>query len=110
MLNIMNREVTVGSHGVLPFSIHPSQKAENASTVSLVETLKVPAVSEMEVMCKINTSIKDSIWLVEENEQASVLVARAAVRPHNNLVPLRLINTTLVPVTLYKAARLLKLK
>jgi len=27
ILNLMKREVTVGSHGVLPLSIHPSQKA-----------------------------------------------------------------------------------
>jgi len=45
---------------------------------------------------------------VEGNEQASVLVARAAVRPHNNLIPLRLINTSLVPVTLYKGAKIAK--
>jgi len=75
-----------------------------------VETLKVLAVSEMEVMCRINTSTKDSMWLVEDNEQASVLVARVAVRPHNNLILLRLINSSLVPVTLYKGAKIAKVE
>ena len=101
-------EVTVGSHGVLPLLTHPSVNAELVSTVSVVETLKVPAISEIEVICRIDASTKDATWLVEGNEKASVLIAHAAVRPSNNLIPLRLINTSLVPITLYKGARIAK--
>ena len=106
ILNLTNREVTVGSRGIIPLSTHPSQKPEKASTVSLVETLRIPAVNEIEVMGKIHTSTTDSMWLVEGNKQTSVLVARAAVRPNNSLIPLRLVNSSLAPVTVYKGAKI----
>lgn len=35
-----------------------------------------------------------------------MLVARAAVRPNNSLIPLRLVNTSLAPVTVYKGAKI----
>ena len=40
------------------------------------------------------------------NKQTSVLMARAAVRPNNSLIPLRLVNSSLAPVTVYKGAKI----
>ena len=44
-------------------------------------------------------------WILE-GVQSPVLVARAVVTPQTKLVPLRLINTDLAPVTLYKGTKL----
>ena len=48
-----------------------------------------------------------SMWLVEGDKSnlQSVCVARALVTNHNEMVPLRVDNTNLTPVTLHKDSR-----
>ena len=47
----------------------------------------------------------EHIWMIEgKTSRVPIRVARALVKPHNNLIPLCVVNTTLTPVTLYKGS------
>ena len=60
----------------------------------------------MEIAAHVNSTVK-GVWLVEDHKLnlQSVCVARALVTSHNEMVPLRVVNTNLTPVTLHKDSR-----
>ena len=73
--------------------------------VTLVETTAIPAASEVEVKARVCAPSDKHIWMVEgKSARLPIRVARALVRPQNNLIPLRIVNTTLTPVTIYKGS------
>ena len=61
-----------------------------------MKMLEIPATSELEIMARIPTDTAGGTWLVEGERQSSLLIARVAVTPNNGLIPVRIINTSLV--------------
>ena len=92
---------------MIPLQPHSSSE-HSCHKVNLVETTVIPAASEMEVTTKVCTPNDNYVWMIEEGKLAKVpiKVARALVNPHKNLIPLRIINTNLTPVKLYKGSML----
>ena len=72
--------------------------------VTLDTSLHIPAMSEIEVMAKINGVSNTGTWLLEEKDSRKlpVRVARALVCPNSNNVPVRLLNVESKSVTVYK--------
>ena len=72
--------------------------------VTLNTSLHIPAMSEIEVMAKINGVSNTGTWLLEEKDSRKlpVRVARALVCPNSNNVPVRLLNVESTSVTVYK--------
>ena len=69
-----------------------------------METLTIPATAEMEVMANLHTKDDDHMWMVENASMVPIMVARALVNPKCGLIPLRIINTNLTPVKVYKGS------
>ena len=79
----------------------PVNVVVNHVNITVKDTISVPASSEMEIMVHIDSAEEHSTWLLEGVE-CPVLVTRALVAPQRQAVPVRIINTDLIPVTLYK--------
>ena len=77
-----------------------------ADNVIMVETLTVPSGSEVETMVQLSSG--SGTWLVEGNQcvHIGILVARAVVTPKNNTIPVRIVNTTALPVTVFKGMKI----
>ena len=59
----------------------------------------------MKVTAKMYTPNDNHVWMIEGKiAKVPIRVARALVKPHKNLIPLRIINTNLIPVKLYKGS------
>ena len=69
------------------------------SNVALEKTITIPASCEIEVMAWLSSG--GGPWLVEGKQHSDILVARAVVIPLRNSIPIRIVNTTSMPVTLY---------
>jgi len=88
------------------------QHSEPTITAALQETIKIPPLSEIEVLAVTSNSINDvSTWLMEElpNEK-KVLIATAVVVPQNDgtctTVPVRLANLSADSLIVYKGTKL----
>ena len=86
---------------VVSLQPHPANAVVNCVSITVKDTISVPASSEMEIMAHIDSAEERGTWLLEGVE-CPVLVARALVAPQRQAVPVRIINTDLTPVTLYK--------
>jgi len=53
----------------------------------------------MEIAAHVNSTVK-GVWLVED-DKSNLQSARALVTNHNEMVPLRVVNTNLTPITLH---------
>ena len=61
----------------------------------------------MEVTTKVCTPNDNHVWMIEgKMAQLPIRIARPLVKPHKNLIPLRIINTNLTLVKLYKGSTL----
>lgn len=90
---------------ILPWPHDHSSSKPSCCKVTLVEITVIPAAIEMEAMARIFTPNDDYLWMIKgKRTRVPVKVARALVKPRNNLIPLRMVNTTLTPVTIYKGS------
>ena len=109
VLDLGQRKLCVNNKTCIPLVPHLSPKDSLLGKVVLQDTTVIPPASELEVMGRIECSEKQDIngitWMVE-GVQSSVFVARAVVTPQTKLVLVRLINTDLIPVTLYRGTKL----
>ena len=61
----------------------------------------------MDITAKVCTPNDNHVWMIEEKmAKVPTRVAIALVKPHKNCIPLRIINTCLTPVKLYKGSTL----
>ena len=83
-------------------------KKNNSSPVSLIETIRIPAWSELEVMAQVeNKNLHQEMLLEPTNvNRIPVRVARGLVLPTTKGVPVRLLNTGTEPVTVHKGTTL----
>ena len=74
--------------------------------VSLMETVRIPAASELEVMANVDYDVNmlNQPLLLEQNpsERLPVRVARALVVPQSARVPIRILNPGVESITLNK--------
>ena len=107
ILNMAEGMLSINGHAVV-LNPHksPTLTAAGCVKVTVVKTITIPASSEMEIAAHVNSTVK-SVWLVEGDKSnlQSVCVARALVTNHNEIVPLRVVNTNLTPVTLHEDSR-----
>ena len=66
-------------------------------------TTTIPDASEIEIMAKL--PIRGGPWLIEGRHLDKVLIARAVVTPAENGIPIRIANTSIMPVSLYQGTR-----
>ena len=106
VFNIFKGELVAKDKGMIPLQPHSSSE-RSCHKVNLVETTVIPAASEIEVTAKVCTPNDNHVWIIEgKMVKVPIRVARALVKLHKNLIPLRIINTNLTPVKLYKGSTL----
>ena len=104
VLDLCRGELVAKDVGMIPLQPHSSSKS-SCLKVTLVETMAIPAASEMEVKARVCVPSDEHIWMIEgRTTRVPIRVARALVKPQNNLIPLHIVNTTLTPVTIYKGS------
>ena len=99
VFDVAKREITF--EHLEPLSLVPPAPSLTAavSNVALDKTITIPAACEIETMAKLPSA--GGLWLVEGKKRSDVLVARAVVTPLRNGIPIRIVNTTTTPITLY---------
>ena len=101
VLDLCRGELVTKDIGMIPLQPHSSSKS-SCVKVTLVETMAIPSASEMEVKARVCAPSDEHIWMIEgRTARVPIRVARALVRSQNNLIPLRIVNTTL---TIYKGS------
>ena len=105
ILNMAEGILSLNGHAIV-LNPHQSPTTTGCAKVTIANTVTIPASSEMEISARVNSNVK-GMWLVESDvsNSQSVCVARALVSTHNEIVPLRVVNTNLIPVTLHKNSR-----
>ena len=104
VLDLCRGELVAKDVGMIPLWPHSSSK-QSCLKINLVETITIPAASEMEIMARACTPSDDHIWMIKrKTARVPIQVARAMVKPQNNFIPLCVVNTTLTPVTIYKGS------
>ena len=75
--------------------------------VTVEETFSIAAFSEMEVMGNVNHDCEGT-WVVEDqlSKKLPILVARGLVILHQGRVPMRVLNISTEPITIYKGTRI----
>ena len=106
ILNLAEGELSVNQKTVA-LSVHPAVATVGCAKITLMDTVVVPASSEMEIRARVHSNIK-GVWLVDGNKtnKLPVCVARALVTTPNEIVPLRVVNTSLTPTTLYRNSKI----
>ena len=108
VVDLAKRQMTVEKCIAIPLASNAPCYNMNAtaSNVFIKETCTIPPESEVEVMVQISSG--SGTYLVEGNQlkQSGVLVARAIVTPKNNTVPIRIANTSALPVTVFKGMKI----
>ena len=89
--------------------LHGSQGRVAAIGVTISKTLQVPAYSEMEVMANMAQPKAPGTWIME-GDATPVMVARSLLDSPNTQIPVRLMNPSDQPVTLYKGKRIATLE
>ena len=104
ILDLCKGRLSMKDLGVVQLQPHSLKKPCTPAKVNLVETLTIPATAEVEIMAKLHTEDDNQMWMVENASTVPIMVARALVKPKYGLVPLRIINTNLTPVKVYKGS------
>ena len=87
----------------VPLQEPPERSTSTTHTVCVESKIEIPPSSELEVMAKVDESVGEGTWVMEEsaNVRLPIAVARALVETMTNRVPVRLLNPRSEPITLY---------
>ena len=99
VLDLANEKMYI-QNKLVPLQPLQTYNESQCLKVTVVETVTVPPCSEMELMAHVYT-MQQGTWIVEGTE-SPVLVARTIVVPRQCNVVVRVVNTELTPVKLYK--------
>ena len=82
--------------------------APQSLNISLVDTLQIPAMSEIEVMARAEEPVLGGVWMIERGVQdrTPVTTASALVKPTKQGFPVRLLNSRSESVTVYKGTKI----
>ena len=104
IIDVRDRKLHLSNLGVsVPLLGADDHDTHDCIDVHLVETIQVPAYSEMEVMGKPQVPVFGT-WLVERHrsQRIPVMVANAVVSPGSAGIPVRLLNPTDQAVMIHK--------
>ena len=104
ILDLCKGRLLMKDLGVVQLQPHSLKKPCTPARVNLAATLTIPAAAEVKVMGKLHTEDDNHTWMVENASTAPIIVARALVKPKSGLIPLRLINTNLIPVKVHQGS------
>ena len=83
-LDLCRGELVAKDVGIMPLQPHSSSKS-SCLKVTLVETIAIPAASEMEVKARVCAPSDEHIWMIEGwTARMPIRVDTALVRPQNN--------------------------
>ena len=104
--NLAKGELSIDEK-IVALSSHSSVGTVGCAKVTMMDTVTVPAGSELEIMGHVYSAVQGT-WLVESNDTNTlpVCVARALVSNQGDTVPLRVVNTSLTPAILYRKSRI----
>ena len=102
ILDMAKRQVTVNQSE--PLSLVPivTNSVGTPVNVTVNKTVTIPPASEMEILGRLPA--EGGPWLIEGIQQ-KCLVARSVVIPANNTIPVRIANTSTLPVTLHQGMK-----
>ena len=108
VVDLAKRQMTVEKCITVPLASNAPCCNMNAmvNNVVIKETTIIPAESEVEMMVQLSSG--SGTYLMEGNQLKlnGVLVARAIVTPKDNAVPMRIANTSALPVTVFKGMKI----
>ena len=108
VVDLAKRQMTVEKCITVPLASNTPCCNMNAmvNNVVIKETTTIPAESEVEMMVQLSSG--SGTYLMEGNQLKlnGVLVARAIVTPKDNAVPMRIANTSALPVTVFKGMKI----
>ena len=110
VLNLAKGEIVIANRTVpLLAKFHNTQVF--CSKITLVDNVNIPPRSEMENTGWIH-STTNGTWLIEQpsSSKLPIFITRMLVNPRDQAVVLRVVNTGVSPVTLYKNSTLAKAK
>ena len=86
---------------------HVGKQVSACTEVTAEETFTIASVSEMEIMGNVDINCAGT-WLVEDQvpKKLPIFVARAVMASQNGKFPVRVLNLTSKPVTVYKGTRI----
>ena len=98
VLALCREKLVAKDVGMIPLQPHSSSESI-CLKVTLVDTTAIPAPSEMEIKARVHAPSDKHIWIVERKTSRVPRVTRA-LSPQNGLISLRIVKTTLTPVTI----------
>ena len=106
-LDLRRRTLTLSDSTTVPLSSSKPSAAEQLA-VSVTQTIRIPASSELEILAHITGAAPKHTYLLEQNpsKRLPVMVARALVTPTSPDIPVRLINLASEDVTLFKGTHI----
>ena len=104
ILDLGRRTLSLDGCNTIPFRAAPTNKPTIPLKVSLVESICIPATSELEIMAHVSGLQGSQACLLEQAQykRLPVRVARALVTPTVGGVQVRLLNPAPHQVTIYK--------
>ena len=108
VLNLAEGKIIIANRSI-PLLPNSSTTKICCSKITLTETLTIPPRSEMEITGQIHSNTEGT-WLIEQSPSSKlpVFIARTLVNPRDQSVVLRVANTDVSEVTLYKNSTLAK--
>ena len=78
--------------------------------VRAISNLEVPARTEVEVTMRLDAAVESGTWLLEDSRtnpaQKGMMVACAIIQPRSPTIPVRLVNVSSEPITIYAQKRI----
>ena len=102
ILDMAKRQVTVNQSEPLSLVPTVSNSVSTPVNVTVNKTVTIPPASEMEILGRLPA--EGGPWLIEGVQQ-KCLVARSVVIPTNDTIPVRIANTSTLPVTLHQGMK-----
>jgi len=102
IFNVAKKQITFKQLEALSLVPPARPLTVTVSNIALEKTITIPASCEIEVMARLSSG--GGPWLVEGKQRSDILVARAVVIPLRNSIPIRIVNTTTMPITLHQGA------
>ena len=110
-IDLVSHHLTTSDGQVIVLTSQENNKKTPVLFVRVTANIKLPAYSEMEILAELSdlTQSNQTYILEERNIQnEGIMVARAVVTSGES-VPVRVMNPTNQPVTLYKGTRIAEL-
>ena len=107
VVDLVKRQITLENYMAIPLASNMPCDSTHmmANDVTIKKTVTIPAESKLEMTVQLPS--RSGTWLMEGNQFKfdDVLMVRAVVIPKDNAVPMRITNTSVLPVVLFKGMK-----